>query len=280
MSVDLAQPPHIVVVHGVQRGSGMNISLDETVRALVDRVLEQSHITEDYAVRQYVYEQKNDEHPTVRLAQLIARAISRGRPLAGRALKEAIDLVGDVVINARDSSTADRIRAGLTDCILDSHARGHRVLLLGHSLGSVYALQTVNELIGRDGLFTGDDRRLWPVQGLVTLGSPLGLDMNLSGLRVFPKVTIEALPSDVERLPWHNFYSRHDPVVSGRVFGTRVEVEGTEGPTEIRYRDATDQAGWLLHGHIVNSGLKWLLAHTAYWKDPTVGVRLVSMLWG
>ncbi|TVS08718.1 MAG: hypothetical protein EA417_22165 [Gammaproteobacteria bacterium] len=280
MAVDLAKPPHIVVVHGVQRGSGMNIKLDRTVSKLVDRVLTQSHITEDYLVRQYVYEHKNHRHPTVRLGNLLATAISRGRPLAGRALREAIDLVGDVVINATDSSTASEIRAGLADFILQSHDEGHRVLLIGHSLGSVYALQTLNELIRSGGLFEGDDRRFWAAQGLVTLGSPLGLDIELPGIRIFPKVAIEAVPSDVERLPWHNFYSRHDPVVSGRVFGTRVEVEGSEGPTEIRYRDATDSAGWLLHGHYVNTGVKWLLAHTAYWKDPTVGVRLVSMLWG
>jgi hypothetical protein len=280
MAVDLGKPPHIVVVHGVQRGSGMNIKLDSTVRKLVDRVLEQSHITEDYAVRQYVYEDKNNRHPTARLGKLVATAISRGRPLAGRALREAIDLVGDVVINATDSSTAGDIRAGLADFIVDSHDQGHRVLLLGHSLGSVYALQTLNELIRSDGLFEGDDRRLWVTQGLVTLGSPLGLDIQLPGIRLFPRVTIEAVPSDVERLPWHNFYSRHDPVVSGRVFGTRVVVEGSDGPTEMRYRADTDTAGWLLHGHFVNSGVKWLLAHTAYWKDPTVGVRLVSMLWG
>lgn len=280
MAVDLAKPPHIVVVHGVQRGSGMNIKLDRAVSRLVDRVLKQSHITEDYVVRQYVYEHKNDRHPTVRFANLLATAISRGRPLAGRALREAIDLVGDVVINATDSSTASEIRAGLADFILQSHDQGHRVLLIGHSLGSVYALQTLNDLIRNGGLFEGDDRRFWAAQGLVTFGSPLGLDIELPGIRIFPKVAIEAVPSDVERLPWHNFYSRHDPVVSGRVFGTRVEVEGSEGPTERRYRDGTDAAGWLLHGHFVNTGVKWLLAHTAYWKDPTVGVRLVSMLWG
>ncbi|QOC22729.1 hypothetical protein IC757_00745 [Wenzhouxiangella sp. AB-CW3] len=280
MSVDLAKAPHIVVVHGVQRGSGMNIELDETVCALVDRVLRQSHISEDYTVDQYVYEHKNDQHPTVRLAQFIARAISRGRPLAGRALSEAIDLAGDVVINARNSSTAGRIRAGLAERILSLHEQGHRVLLLGHSLGSVYALQTLNELMAQESLFAGDDRRLWAVQGLVTLGSPLGLDIEMPGMQVFPKVKIAPVPSNVERLPWHNFYSLHDPVVSGRVFGTRVEVDGSDGPVEARYRDATDQAGWLLHGHVVNSGVKWLLAHTAYWKDPTIGVRLVSMLWG
>ncbi len=144
----------------------------------------------------------------------------------------------------------------------------------------MYALQTLNALVAEGELFRGDDRRLWAVQGLVTLGSPLGLDMKVAGLTLFPKVELAEIPSDVERLPWHNFYSMHDPVVSGRVFGTRVTTDGTDGPVEKRYRANTDTKGWLLHGHTVNSGVKWLLAHTAYWKDPTVGARLVSLLWG
>ncbi|MCC5795218.1 MAG: hypothetical protein JJT85_10865 [Chromatiales bacterium] len=280
MTVDLHRPPHIIVVHGVQRGSGVSIRLDRSVTRLVDRVLNSSHISADYTVRQYVYEHKNNRHPSVRLGRLIARAISLGRPLAGFALAEAVDLAGDVLLNVTGTSAAGRIRAGLADCILDSHTQGHRVLLLGHSLGSVYALQTVNELIRRGGLYEGDDRRLWATQALVTLGSPLGLDRRVAGVQLFPKIDIEPVPSSVERLPWYNFYSRHDPVVSGRVFGTRVSVEGTDGPVERRYREATEAGGWLLRGEIVNSGVRWLRAHTAYWQDPTVGVRLVSTLWG
>lgn len=280
MPVKLSRPPHILVVHGVQRGSSASVKLDKAVRTLCDRVLKASHVSEDYEVRQYVYEDQNDAHPSVKLAKALTGAISKGRPLAGLALKAAVDLVGDVVLNATDSSVAGEIRAGLRSAILDSNEKGHRVLLLAHSLGSVYALQTLSALIAEGEHFKGDDRRLWAVQGLVTLGSPLGLNMKVAGLTLFPQVELAEIPSDVERLPWHNFYSVHDPVVSGRVFGTRVKMDGTDGPVEKRYRSNTDSNGWLLHGHRVNSGVKWLLAHTAYWKDPTVGVRLVSMLWG
>jgi len=280
MPVRLTRPPHILVVHGVQRGSSASVKLDKAVRTLCDRVLKASHVSEDYDVRQYVYEDQNDAHPSVKLAKALTGAISKGRPLSGLALRTAVDLVGDVVLNAADSSVAGKIRAGLREAILESHDEGHRVLLLAHSLGSVYALQTLNALIAEGAVFNGDDRRLWAVQGLVTLGSPLGLNMKLAGLTLFPKVDLVGIPSDVERLPWHNFYSAHDPVVSGRVFGTRVTMDGTDGPVEKRYRKDSDAKGWLLHGHTVTSGVKWLLAHTAYWKDPTVGVRLVSMLWG
>lgn len=281
MAVDLAKPPHILVVHGVQHGASSSVKLKRTVTALVDRVLKTSHISEDYAVKQFVYEDKNDKHKSVQLAKLIARAVTLGRPLTGVALTTAVDLAGDVVLNAAGSSVAGKVRAGLCKAILDSHRKGHRVLLLAHSLGSVYALQALNELIAEGGAFEGDDRRLWAAQGLVTLGSPLGLNLRFpGGLTLFPKVAIEPVPSDIERLPWHNFYSVHDPVVSGRVFGRRVKTDGTDGPVERRYRADTDDAGWLLHGHTVTTGQKWLASHTAYWKDPTVGVRLVSMLWG
>ncbi|MCC5825895.1 hypothetical protein [Alkalimonas sp.] len=280
MAVDLSKAPHILVVHGVQTGSNEQISLDKTVRTLVDRVLAASHICEEYQVLQYLYEDKNDAHPTVQLGKQLATAIARGRPLTRRALSMTVDLIGDVVIAAGQGSTAATIRAGLRQRILDSHQQGHRVLLLAHSLGSFYALQVLNELIAEPGLFAGDDRRFWPVQGLITLGSPLGLALNIGPWQVFPKVQLNTLASEHERLPWHNFYSRHDPIVSGRVFGSKVEVEGTEGPVELRYRNGCDDKGWLLHGHYVNTGQRWLLAHTAYWQDPSLGLRLVAMLWG
>lgn len=202
MPVDLHKPPHILVVHGVQHGSARKVRLDRAVTRLVSTALAAHNITEDFAVRQYVYEQVKDRHPMVRLGKLIGAAIARGRPLAGLGLRAAVDLAGDVLLNLASSSTAARIRAGLIQAILDSHADGHRVLVVAHSLGSVYALQAINELIRtRPEHFVGDDRRRWATQGLVTLGSPLGLDFRLLGLHVFPKVTLARLPSDCERFP-------------------------------------------------------------------------------
>jgi hypothetical protein len=42
-------------------------------------------------------------------------------------------------------------------------------------------------------LFKGDKRKTWPVQGLITMGSPFGLDLDFSGLKFFPQVEIPAL---------------------------------------------------------------------------------------
>ncbi len=280
MAVDLGKPPRILVVHGVQTGSNASIQLAQQVQALIDPVLAASHIREDYQVLQYLYEDTNDAHPTVQLAKQLASAIAKGRPLRRRALTMTVDLIGDVVIAAGQGSTAATIRAGLRQKILDSHQQGHRVLLLAHSLGSFYALQVLNEMLAEPGLFAGEDRRFWPVQGLVTLGSPLGLALTLGPWQIFPKIELNPVPAAHERLPWHNFYSRHDPIVSGRVFGNKVQVAGTEGPVELRYRQGCDAKGWLLHGHYVHTGQRWLLAHTAYWQDPSLAMRLVAMLWG
>lgn len=281
MTVDLDKPPHIIVVHGVQRGLARSVKNDRAVSKLVAGALAASSVSEEFAVRQYVYEDRKDRHPTVRLGKLIATAVIRGQPLGGIALATAIDLVGDVLLNLANGSTAERVRAGLRASILESHAAGHRVLVMAHSLGTIYALQVINELIAESPQhFAGDDRRRWAAQGLVTLGSPVGLDFRLFGLHIFPRIALAPVPSDCERFPWHNFFSRHDPVVSGRVFGECMTCTETESPVEQRYRPHADAAGWLLNGHHLRTRTRWLTAHSAYWTAPSVGERVVGMLWG
>lgn len=281
MPVDLTKPPHILVVHGVQRGRARQVRHDRAMSKLVGDALAASGIAEQFVVRQYIYEQKKDRHPTVRLGKLLSLAIVRGRPLAGLALATAVDLVGDVLLNLADGSTAAKVRAGLKAAILESHAAGHRVLVVAHSLGSVYALQAINEMLAESPQhFEGNDRRQWATQGLVTLGSPLGLDFRLLGLHVFPRIPLAPIPSNCQRFPWHNFFSRHDPIVTGRVFGECMICTETLSPVERRYRPHADDAGWLLNGHHVRTRTRWLTAHSAYWTTPAVGEQVVGMLWG
>ena len=133
----------------------------------------------------------------------------------------------------------------------------------------------------KDGLFQGDDRTTWPVQGLVTMGSPLGLDLDFAGTKLFEKRNIEPVPdAQFEVFPWHNYYNRLDPVVSGNVFGSPVATDGSIGPVERRYGADMNDRQWLLRGHAVTSGKQWLFAHTAYWRSPRIGNRIVAMLWG
>jgi hypothetical protein len=185
-----------------------------------------------------------------------------------------------VVIASANTSTAKKIRRKLAKKILESYATGNQLVIVAHSLGTVYALDTIGELIATKDLFDGDDRSSWPVQGLITMGSPLGLDLNILGQSIFAKRPIVPLDAQFQVLPWHNFFNRLDPVVSGNVFGRPVNVSGARGPVERRYGENTSTSQWLLQGHAVTSGKQWLLAHTAYWKNPRIGDRIVDMLWG
>ena len=66
-------------------------------------------------------------------------------------------------------------------------------MIISHSLGTVYALDAINELIRREEYFKGNDRKTWPVQGLITMGSPLGLEIEILGTTLFEKRKIEPI---------------------------------------------------------------------------------------
>jgi hypothetical protein len=278
MTVDITKPAHILAVHGVQIGSDEDVGARESVEKLVRKSLKRSFLDRDYEVLGYYYEDINDD--AQKFYRILGKAISQGQPLVGTALKFVVDIAGDVVTASANTSTARKIRRRLAAKIRESYNAGHPLLLVAHSLGSIYALDTINELIAEDELFKGDDTSTWPVQGLVTMGSPLGLDLNIAGQSIFAKRNIEPLGAVGRVLPWHNFYNRLDPVVSGNVFGKPVKISGAIGPVERRYGEDTRSNQWLLHGHAVTSGKQWLLSHTAYWKNPRIGDRIIDILWG
>lgn len=279
MPVNFSKPAHVLAVHGVQTSEDGKIESDKQIRALMTRSLADIHVEKDFDVKGYFYEDLNDN--AMKFYKRIATALTSGKPLAGQALKVVIDLVGDVVIAAKNTSTAHKIRKGLRKQILDSYRSGNQLVVVAHSLGTVYALDVINELIADGRYFKGDDRRTWPVQGFVSMGSPLGLGLEFTGVKVFEKRTINSIPGTRYSLfPWHNYYNRLDPIVSGNIFGVPVDVDGAKGPVEARYGPDIQAASWLLQGHIVTSGQQWLLSHVAYWNNPMIGDRLVDMLWG
>ena len=279
MPVDFTRPAHVIVVHGVQSGEDEDIQSERQIRALINRSLTESHIERDFEVKGYIYENINDD--AQRLYQQIGMAITAGQPLVGQALDLVIDLVGDVIIAAKNTSTAHKIRKGLSDLILESYKARSQVVVVAHSLGTVYALDVVNQLIGRANYFKGDDRASWPVQGLITMGSPLGCGLDFAGVKIFEKRKIVGIDNARFSLfPWHNYYNRLDPIVSGNIFGEPAEIEGAAGPVESRYGPSVLGKNWLLKGHVVVSGAQWMLAHTAYWSNPAIGDNLVDMLWG
>lgn len=279
MAIDFKKDAHIVVVHGVQVSEDGKITSDDSIRKLLNKSLASSHIDKNFEVSGFFYEDINDE--AQKYYRLLASAITRGKPLIGKSLKTFIDLSGDVVTATKNTSTAKKIRNKLRKQILESYNKGHQLVVVSHSLGTVYALDVINELVQDVNLFDGDDRTTWPVQGLITMGSPLGLELDFAGMKIFEKRSIAAIPdADFELMPWHNYFNRLDPVVSGNVFGKPIKLTGAKGPVELRYGADTRASQWLLQGHAVTSGKQWIRSHTAYWKNPKIGDQMVTMLWG
>jgi len=277
MSVDFSKKPHILAVHGVQTGTDASITSDQQIRELVDRSLSDIGLQKDYKVSGFLYEDINDE--AQKFYKYFASAITGGKPLVGKALKSVIDVAGDVVTAANNTSTAGKIRKKLRTQILKSYKSGNQLIIVAHSLGTIYALDVICELMASNSYFKGDDITTWPVQGYVSMGSPLGLDLNILGLPVFAKRNIETLDAAASVFPWHNYYNRLDPIVSGNVFGKPIIVDGSKGPVEKRYGDDAMIAKWLLQGHAITSGNQWVFAHTAYWRNPKIGDQLANMLW-
>jgi hypothetical protein len=279
MAVNFRKPAHVLAVHGVQTGEDSDIKSADQIRALINRSLSDSDVVKDFLVKPYLYEGINNDAQS--FYKLIGSAITSGKPLAGKVLSTLIDALGDVVTATRNTSTAGLIRKGLRDSVLESYRSGNQLIIIAHSLGTVYALDVINELIGMGRYYKGDDTTSWPVQGLVTMGSPLGLALDILGMKVFEQRVIRSVPdAEYELFPWHNYYNRLDPIVSGSIFGNPVHIENAKGPVELRYGPSILGKSWLLRGHVVTSGQQWLFAHTAYWNNPTIGDRLVDMLWG
>lgn len=264
MAVDPGKPRKILVVHGVETGTNADQHQDELIRKLVADRMGGLGVT--FTTELYRYENVNDRaiRPFKVLIDLIVAT-----PVGAKLADEALDLVGDVVIAVADTGPAHEIRAGLRERIEQEFAAGTPLYVVAHSLGSIYAFDVVNELIRAPGFFDRSDRTTWPVQGLVTLGSPIGLAMFRG-----PRAAVSDLGAGTNFFRWNNYWDRTDPIVSGSFYGKpRQGYRSAE-----TYVSPSIDQGWTIRDRIVDSGKHWLFAHTAYWELPIVGDGLVDMI--
>lgn len=145
-----------------------------------------------------------------------------------------------------------------------------RVVVAGHSLGSVIAYDTLNRLNLDINLGASVGRNIGKLYGLVTFGSPLdkiafffrerSADAQyvkrgiINGLHSFRARRLDVvqnpppIPSTVQRflepLPWLNFYDCKDPVSGHLDFYVDVD------------------------NRVLDMGAKWGVAHLAYWNHP------------
>ena len=264
MSVDSAKPKRILVVHGVEAGTDADQHQDQDVKKLVETRLNGAPL--DFETAMYRYENINDRAQR-RLRNVLT--LFTDNIVAEEPIDIAVDIVGDVVIALQDGSTAAAIRQGLVDRIEETYEEGNPLYLLAHSLGSIYAFDAVNQLLDDDDYFDRDDRKTWPVQGLVTIGSPIGL-------RMFKRSKVKPLGRGAKSkfLRWTNYWDRTDPVVSGSFYG-----RPNEGYNIVeRFATDDDECGWLIQDKVVDVGRAWLEAHVGYWSHPGLGDDLVSLL--
>jgi len=264
MAVDPLMAKKVLVVHGVQAGEDEDQNQHKDIKQLVETRLNGAPL--EFDTEMYRYENINDK------AQRLLRTVLKlfvTNIIAQKAVDLTADVVGDVVIALHDGSTAYTIRQGLVDRILEIYEEGNPLYVVAHSLGTIYAFDAVNQLIRTDGCFDRDDRKTWPVQGLITLGSPIGL-------RMFKRNKVARLgPSTKPKfLRWINYWDRTDPVVTGSFYGK------PDAGYNIVERFATDdeECGWIIQDKVVDVGSAWLAAHVGYWSHPGLGDDLVSLL--
>lgn len=206
------------------------------------------------------------------------------------ATKVIAGYVGDVAIytTTDEKSKFFPIRSkilSVSQALLESLLRDQqydRVVVAGHSLGSVIAYDTLNRLNIKANLDPSLEKKLSKVAGLVTFGSPLDkiafffrehtkkeetvrrgiLDalhsfrakpLNLSA-PTFP-MTTQVRPT-MDNFPWLNFYDAEDPVSGHLDFYRTVE------------------------NHLLQIGAPWGIAHTAYWEHEKFYAETFATLFG
>lgn len=264
MPVDPTKPRTVLVIHGVQFGENAELNQHELIAQLLQSRL--GNMPLQFKTDLYRYEDINDQ-AQMKYQKLMTLITSI--PIGGILAADAIDLIGDVVTARQDTSTAAKIRQGFKDKILDIFAAGSPCYIVAHSLGSIYAFDVINELIKDKRFFDRNSRRSWPVQGLITLGSPIGLSLFNRG-----RTKVQPLGEGNKLLRWINYWDRTDPVVSGKIFGQHSSgFEIAE-----KYRTESAKQGWVIRDRPVDTGKVWLMAHVAYWENPMVGDGLFELV--
>jgi hypothetical protein len=149
-----------------------------------------------------------------------------------------------------------------------------KIALVGHSLGSVIAYDTLNRLMLDDWLCDGALRVAERTATMVTFGSPLNKTAFLFTIQAKDTLhirerlaaTVQPLIMSYRKFKWINVYSRND-IVSGLL--KFYDLPGYQDPpvTEVAVQNVKDRDAAVP-----------LMAHVAYWKNKTVWTQLLGQI--
>jgi predicted alpha/beta hydrolase family esterase len=276
MPVDFDNDPVVLIIHGVQTSDNNDLRQHTHVAANLDNLLSNPDLHEDeplpYTADIFKYEDVNDD--AVSLVRRVLASMT-GNSIAGWVVDKATDLVGDVLLALTEGSTYDLIKQQFGEKILAIHDTGRPVYIVAHSLGSFYAFELLNDWFD-EFRFAKREKSEWPVHGLVTIGSPLGLELFERDAETLNRRKIGVNVRSRPRFPWKNYWDAQDPIVTGSLLGF---PKRSKFPFRFD-RQASKRKGWSIRSHEVNSGSSaHLFAHTAYWHSPTVGQGIVNMMY-
>lgn len=271
MPINFEKTPEILVIHGVQRGDNDDLTQHETIQANIQSQLASFGIKCDVNI--FKYEDINDE-----ATELIKRALAAltGNMVAGWVVGGLVDIVGDVAIALSEGNTYREIKSLFKERILKSFQDDRPLFIIAHSLGSIYAFDTVNELMKEGDYFEHNKVETRPVQGLLTIGSPLALDLFERDWQDMTNLVPadQSVDDDFKLFPWRNYWDPTDPIVSGSIIG----APWNEWKFKEKYGDKPYDLGWDLRSRTVITGKAHLAAHVAYWQDPSVGLGIRQMV--
>ena len=241
---DLLLP--VVVVHGIGSGenkdrAGFSTVLSRNVDELsrpVTRVgpfedVHKVNATNDPGNPDGIYWQEALWESENNTADAVIEFITERFSLPGWLSREAIDLLTDVPLYL--GVNGNKIRKAVR-AVIKQHPG---CIVIGHSLGSVIAVDVLQEERLKDGV------NKLPVSGLITLGSPL----NLLGMRNKMEA---AFP-----FKWHNYYYPSDPIA----------IKGGLKPARFPG----------VKNHKLNAGETFAVSHTSYWSSTVLAFSVYKL---
>ena len=271
MTVEFSNRKRILVIHGVQRGKDDDQTQDAFIETNISAQL--NNLKTPFEVDIFKYEDINDD-----AYKVVKRALSAltNNLIAGWVVQGAVDVIGDVALALSEGDTYNEIKAELRIRILESFAAGEPLFIVAHSLGSIYAFDVVNDIMKEADFFVYNQTKTRPVQGLLTIGSPLALDLfERDWQDVTNLVPInQSIDNDFRFFPWRNYWDPTDPIVTGSIIG----LPWNDHQFKEKFGDKLFDMGWDARSRTVITGKAHVMAHTAYWRDPNVGLGIRQLI--
>jgi len=271
VSIDFTKKKLVLVIHGVPAGGGDDLRQHEAIRKNVIKHLRGFAMPFEMDI--FKYEDLNDEAAFVVRKALAALT---GNRIAGWTVEQAVDVSGDVAIAFLKGTTYELIKERFKARIMESYDRREPLIIVAHGPGTIYAFDAVNDLMKQFGLFQWNRRETRPVQGLVTLGSPIALDLFGRDWRSMTDLVPARMKVDDDTMlfPWINSWDPADPIVSGSLAGLSSDAEQFDR----KFGDKPYYLGWDVRTRVVITGSGHLAAHTGYWNSSDVGFTLRWMM--